>query len=162
MSKVKVLLVSEWVSESVTRSPIELLWTAKNEPATSEAKNLPDATSRQPPAFIFTQPPFVAIANLLGPRLLSVPFHFKPQEKVRTEDSFTPSLWSGEGERSKEKAKESFRKKHMESVLIYYGWGWWKGSLLLPKQMNFLKSSELSLTPLIFGKSYCGFFINIP
>ena len=31
MSKVKVPWVSQWVSELVTRSPIELLWTAKKE-----------------------------------------------------------------------------------------------------------------------------------
>ena len=31
MSKVKVLSVSQWVTQSVTRSPIELFWTAKKE-----------------------------------------------------------------------------------------------------------------------------------
>ena len=38
-----------------------------------------------------------------------------------------------------------------------------KGSLPLPKRMNFRKSSKRPLTPppLIFGKSYCGFFIRL-
>ena len=37
-----------------------------------------------------------------------------------------------------------------------------KGSIPLPKRMNFRKSSKRPLTPpLIFGKSYCGFFIRL-
>ena len=46
MSKVKVLSVTELVSQSVTRSPIELFWTAKKGNIVERALPLPMALGR--------------------------------------------------------------------------------------------------------------------